>query len=82
VINDRLRAKNISENLIPSYKQLQNELFYFHITKLLYVIEVHPMEHKLHPLVFTGDESDEQPFIYHYKCDAEERLILGDGSDL
>jgi len=40
------------------------------------------MEHKLHPLVFTGDESDEQPFIYHYKCDAEERVILGDGSDL
>jgi hypothetical protein len=39
------------------------------------------MEDKLHPLVFTGDKSDEQLFINHYKCDAEERLILGDGSD-
>jgi hypothetical protein len=27
------------------------------------------------------DESDEQPFVYHYKCDANNELILGDGTD-
>ncbi len=31
-------------------------------------------------LVFTGDESDEQPFVDH-KCDANNELILGDGTD-
>jgi galactokinase/mevalonate kinase-like predicted kinase len=59
-----LRRMNITENKIPSYKQLQN-----------------PLEDKLRLLVFTGDESDEQPFVYHYKCDANNELILGDGTD-
>ena len=48
-----LRRMNISENKIPSYKQLQNKMFYFRHNKLMYI--------KLRPLVFTGDESDEQP---------------------
>jgi hypothetical protein len=77
-----LRARNVSENKIPSKKQLQNKLFYFCQTKFMYVNEVHPLEDKLHPLVFIGDEGEEQSFICHYKCDAEDHLILGDGSDL
>ena len=76
-----LRRMNISENKIPSYKQLQNKMFYFRRNKLMYINEVNPLEDKLHPLVFTGDESDEQPFVYHYKCDANNELILGDGTD-
>ena len=76
-----LRRMNISENKIPSYKQLQNKMFYFRRNKLMYINEVNPLEDKLRPLVFTGDESDEQPFVYHYKCDANNELILGDGSD-
>jgi hypothetical protein len=32
--------------------------------------------------VFTGDEGDKQSVKYHYKCNAEECLILGDGFDL
>ena len=76
-----LRRMNISENKIPSYKQLQNKMFYFRRNKLMYINEVNPLEDKLPPLVFTGDESDEQPFVYHYKCDANNELILGDGSD-
>jgi hypothetical protein len=32
-------------------------------------------------LVYTGDEPEEQPFIYHYKTDRHDRLCLGDGSD-
>jgi hypothetical protein len=39
------------------------------------------LEDKLRPLVFTGDESDEQPFVYHYKCNADNEFILGDGTD-
>ena len=76
-----LRRMNISENKIPSYKQLQNKMFYFRRNKLMYINEVNPLEDKLRPLVFTGDESDEQPFVYHYKCDANNELILGDGTD-
>jgi hypothetical protein len=72
---------NITENKIPSYKQLQNKMFYFWHNKLMYINEVNPLEDKLRPLVFTGDESDKQPFVYHYKYDANNELILGDGTD-
>jgi hypothetical protein len=37
----------------------------------MYINEVSPLEDKLSPLVFTGDESDEQLFVYHYKCNAD-----------
>jgi hypothetical protein len=47
----------------------------------MYIIEVNPLEDKQHPLVFTGDKSDAQPFAYHYKCNAAVELILGDGTD-
>jgi hypothetical protein len=76
-----LRQMNVSETKIPSYKQLQNKMFYFCWNKLLYINEVNPLEEKLRPLVFTGDESEEQPFVYHYKCDANNELVLGDGTD-
>ena len=72
---------NISESRIPSYKQLQNKMFYFCRHKLIYVNEVNPLEDKLCQLVFTGDESDEKPFVYHYKCDANNELVLGDGTN-
>ena len=72
---------NISENKIPSYKQLQNKMFYFCHHKLMYINEVNPLEDKLCPLVFTGHESNEQPFVYHYKCDTDFKLVLGDGTD-
>jgi hypothetical protein len=47
----------------------------------MYINEVNPLEDKLRPLVFTGDESEEQPFVYHYKHDANNELVLGDGTD-
>jgi hypothetical protein len=47
----------------------------------MYINEVNPLEDKLRPLVFTGNESDEQPFVYHYNCNADNELILGDGTD-
>jgi hypothetical protein len=47
----------------------------------MYVNEVNPMEDKLWPLVFSGDESEEQPFVYHYKCDAENQMVLGEGTN-
>jgi hypothetical protein len=31
--------------------------------------------------VYTGNEVDEQAFIYHYKTDHHDHLCLGDGSD-
>jgi hypothetical protein len=76
-----LRQMNVSKNKISSYKQLQNKMFYFCQNKLLYINEVNPLEDKLRPLVFTGDESEEQPFVYHCKCDANNELVLGDGTD-
>jgi hypothetical protein len=72
---------NKSENRIPSCKELQNKMFYFCHQKLMYINEVNPLEDKRCPLVFTGDESDKQPFFYHYKCDANNELVLGDGTD-
>jgi hypothetical protein len=76
-----IQQMNISENKIPSYKQLQHKLFYFCCHKLMYVNEVNPLEDRLQPLVFTGDESDKQPFVYHYKCDVDNKLVLGNGTD-
>jgi hypothetical protein len=71
----------MSPRTIPSYKQLQNKMFYFRWNKLMYINKVNPFKDKLCPLVFTGDESEEQPFVYHYKCDANNELVLGDGTD-
>jgi hypothetical protein len=65
---------NIFENKIPSFKQLQNKMFYFRQNKLLYINEVNPLEDKLPPLIFTGDELEEQPFVYHYNCDVNNEL--------
>ena len=76
-----LREMNISEDKIPTYKQLQNKMFYFRRSKLMYVNEVNPLEDKLRPFVFTGEESEEQVFIYHYKCDGDNKLILGVGTE-
>jgi hypothetical protein len=47
----------------------------------MYINKVNPLEDKLRPLVFTGDKSEEQPYVYQYKCDANNELILGDGTD-
>jgi hypothetical protein len=46
------------------------KMFYFRHKKFMYINEVNPLKDKLRPLVFTGDESDKQPFVYHYKCRA------------
>jgi hypothetical protein len=74
-----LQRMNISENKIPFYKQLQNKMLYFRHNKLMFINEVNPLEDKLRPLVFTGDELEEQPFVYHYMFDANNELVLGDG---
>jgi hypothetical protein len=31
--------------------------------------------------VYSGDEADEQAFIYNYQTDCHDRLCVGDGSD-
>jgi hypothetical protein len=56
-----LQHMNVLEDKIPSYKQLQNTMFYFHHSKLNNLNKVNPLEDKLWPLVFKGDESEEQP---------------------
>lgn len=76
-----LRSMNVPESKIPTYKQLQNKLFYFRKTQFHYVNEIEPLVEKLRPLVFTGDEAMEQPFVYHYATDEDNHLIVGDGSD-
>jgi len=76
-----LRSMNVPESKIPTYKQLQNKLFYFRKTQFHYVYEIEPLVEKLRPLVFTGDEAMEQPFVYHYATDEDDRLIVGDGSE-
>jgi len=40
-----------------------------------------PLEEKLRKFVFSGEEADEQAFIYHYQTDRHDRLCVGDGSD-
>ncbi len=76
-----LRSMRVPESKIPTYKQLQNKLFYFRKTQFDYVNEIEPLVEKLRPLVFNGDEAMEQPFVYHYATDEGDRLIVGDGSE-
>jgi hypothetical protein len=72
---------NVLESKIPTYKQLQNKLFYFRKTQFNYVNEIEPLVEKFRPLVFTGDEAMGQPFVYHYAMDEDGRLIVGDSSE-
>jgi hypothetical protein len=74
-----LQSMNVPDSKIPTYKQLLNKLFYFRKTQFHYVNEIEPLVEKLRPLVFTGDEAMEQPFVYHYATDKDDRLIVGDG---
>ncbi len=80
-ITSELRRRNIPDIKIPGYKQLENRLYYYRKWKFGYHNEIGPLEEKLWKLVYTGDEPEEQPFIYHYKTDRHDRLCLGDGSD-
>jgi hypothetical protein len=66
---------------IPAQKQLENRLYYFHKHKFGYHNEINPLEEKLRKFVFSGDEADEQAFIYHYQTDHHDRPCVGDGSD-
>jgi hypothetical protein len=76
-----LQSLKVPESKIPTYRQLQNKLFYFQKTQFKYVNEIEPLVEKLHPLVFTGEEVMEQPFVYHYATDEDGHLKLGNGSD-
>jgi hypothetical protein len=46
-----LQSMNVPESKIPTYKQLQNKLFYFRKTQFHYVNEIEPLVEKLRPLV-------------------------------
>jgi len=80
-IISELRRRNIPDCKIPGKKQLENRLYYFRKRKFGYHNEIGPLEEKLRKFVFTGDEADEQAFIYHYQTDRHDRLCVGDGSD-
>ena len=80
-IIDELRRQHISDSRIPSEKQLQNKLHYYRRTKFNFTNEITPLEVKLRQFQFTNNESEEQSFIYHYRTDKKDRLILGDGSE-
>ncbi len=60
---------------------MENRLYYFHKLKFGYHNEIGPLEEKLRKFVYTGNEADEQAFIYHYRTDHHDCLCLGDGSD-
>jgi hypothetical protein len=47
----------------------------------MYANEVNPLYDKLPPLVYSGGESEEEPFVYHYTCDAKNQLVLGEGTN-
>jgi hypothetical protein len=76
-----LCRQHISDSRIPSEKQLQNKLHYCRRTKFNFTNEITPLEVKLRQFQFTNNESEEQSFIYHYRTDKKDRLILGDGSE-
>jgi hypothetical protein len=54
-------------------------LLYFRKTQFNYVNEIKPLVEKLCPLVFSGGEVMEQPFVYHYATNKDGHLIVGDG---
>lgn len=78
---DRLRARGLSRDEIPTNKQLQNLLYNLRRYHFSYVNEISPVEEAIRQYVYTGDEADEQPFIYYYPEDSNGRLVLNDGSD-
>jgi len=80
-IISELHCRNIPDCKIPAQKQLENRLYYFWKRKFGYHNEIGPLEEKLRKFVFSGDEADEQAFIYHYQTDCHDRLCVGDGSD-
>ena len=65
-IISELHCQNIPDCEIPARKQLENRLYYFSKRKFGYHNEISPLEEKLRKFVFSGDESDEQVFIYCY----------------
>jgi hypothetical protein len=73
-----LQSLNIPESKTPTYKQLQNKLFYFQNTQFHYVNDIESLVEKLCPLVFTGAEAMKQPFVYHYATDKDGGLTVGD----
>ncbi len=80
-IISKLHHRNIPDCKIPAQKQLENRLYYFWKHKCGYHNEISPLEEKLRKFVFSGDEANEQAFIYHYQNDYHHQLCVGDGSD-
>jgi hypothetical protein len=66
-IISELHHRNILDCKIPAQKQLENRLYSFQKRKFGYHNEFDSLEEKLRKIVFSGDEADEQAFIYHYK---------------
>jgi hypothetical protein len=64
-----LQCRNIPDCKIPAQKQLVNRLYYFRKHKFGYHNEIVPLEEKLRKFVFSGNEADQQAFIYHYRTD-------------
>jgi hypothetical protein len=80
-IIDELRRQHISDSHFPSEKQLQNKLHYYWKSKFNFMNEITPLELNLRQFQFTNNEMEDQIFIYHYRTDQKDQLILGDGSD-
>jgi len=65
-IISKLCHRNIPDCKNPAQKQLENRLYSFQKHKFGYHNEISPLEEKLRMFVFSGDEADEQVFIYCY----------------
>jgi hypothetical protein len=71
-IISELQHQNILDCKIPAQKQFENRLYYFWKHKFGYHNEIGPLEEKLRQFVFSGDEADEQAFIYHFQTDCHD----------
>lgn len=67
--------EGVHDAIIPSEKQLENQLYSLRKKKFKYTNEITPLEEKLHNFVWTGNELVEEPFIYHYATNTNDRLV-------
>jgi len=74
-IMSELRRRNIAEERIPSWIQIQNKLSYYRRTVFNFNNEITPLQDKVRLSVFNGEEAEDQPFVFVYDVGNTNRLV-------
>jgi hypothetical protein len=74
-IMSELRRRNIAEEQIPSWIQIQNKLSYYRQTVFNFNNEITPCQDKVRLSIFNGEEAEDQPFVFVYDVDNTNMLV-------